>query len=207
MQFDPKHAEALQQIMMWRRDVRHFRGEAIPADTMARIKQSLNAAPSVGNSRPWRFVEVNSAHLRCSILANHIEAKQAAEADYQGERRDHYQALKLAGIDQAPWQLAVFCDLHTETGSSLGRKTMPETLEQSVIMAIHTLWLAARAENVGMGMVSIIQPHHIHRLLAVPLQWKFVAYLCLGLPVQDDNRPLLDRAGWQQNTETVWLQR
>jgi 5,6-dimethylbenzimidazole synthase len=115
--------------------------------------------------------------------------------------------LKLAGLDQAPVQLAIFTVIDPPEGHGLGRRTLPETLRQSTAMAIHTLWLAARAENLGLGLVSILDPRAIEQLFAVPAGWAFSAYLCLGHPQSIDDSPLLHRLGWQENTPTVWEER
>jgi len=94
-------------------------------------------------------------------------------------------------------QLAVFADETTERGAGLGRQTMPETLRYSVVGAVHTLWLAARAEGVGVGWVSILEPEVVTRVLEAPADWTLVAYLCLGWPVEEHLDPELERAGWQ----------
>ena len=101
-------------------------------------------------------------------------------------------------------QLAIFTEMAPRAGHGLGRQTMPETLRQSTAMAIHTLWLAARAENLGLGMVSILDPEALRPHLKVPPGWEFAAYLCLGHPERTDDTPLLHRAGWQENTPTRW---
>lgn len=130
-----------------------------------------------------------------------------AARDYEGERRAAYARLKLAGLDAAPVQLAVFTDTDPPEGHGLGRRTMPHTLHQSTAMAVHTLWLAARAENLGMGPISILEPEAVERLLDVPARWELSAYLCLGHAAFDDDAPLLHRAGWQEDTASAWCSR
>jgi 5,6-dimethylbenzimidazole synthase len=109
--------------------------------------------------------------------------------------------LKLAGLEEAPVHLAVFADEATEIGSGLGRQTMPETLHYSVVAAIQTLWFAARAEGLGLGWVSILEPAIVCRILEVPESWTLVAYLCIGLPVEEHLDPELDRHHWQERLD------
>jgi 5,6-dimethylbenzimidazole synthase len=118
-----------------------------------------------------------------------------------------YLALKLAGLDAAPVQLVVFTEMDPQAGHGLGRQTVPEALRQSTAMAIHTLLLAARAENLGLGMVSILGSQDIEVLFGVPEGWEFSAYLCLGHPEFSDDTPILHRAGWQENRGTEWPRR
>jgi 5,6-dimethylbenzimidazole synthase len=117
---------------------------------------------------------------------------------YDGERAALYSRLKLAGLEDAPEQLAVFCDMNTETGHGLGRQTMPEMLEYSAVIAVHTLWLAARAYGLGVGWVSILDPAEVKRVLATPDSWKLIAYLCIGYPEEEHQDPELARYDWEQ---------
>lgn len=204
MKFDAKTAATLRDVMRWRRDVRHFRTDPIPEDVIRRLEASLALAPSVGNARPWRIIRVEDRTLRASVRETFETCNADAADSYEGEQAQLYRDLKLSGLDRAPLQLAVFTDCAPITGHGLGRRTMPETLQQSTVMAIHTLWLAARAENVGLGMVSILEPQRIEALFDVSATWRFAAYLCLGWPEGDDDTPLLDRAGWQENIATPW---
>jgi 5,6-dimethylbenzimidazole synthase len=207
MKFSPESAATLAEILRWRRDVRHFRTAPVPAPVLARLQQAMELAPSVGNARPWRVLVVESPELRAGVRAVFERCNAQAAGLYEGEQAEAYARLKLAGLDNAPVQLAVFTDLTPQAGHGLGRQTMPETLEQSTAIAIHTLWLAARAENLGLGMLSILEPAAMEKLFAVPPDWRFSAYLCLGWPEFTDDTPLLHRADWQRNTATPWQQR
>ena len=120
-----------------------------------------------------------------------------ALASYSGERAALYARLKLAGLSGAPCQLAVFVDKTTLTGHQLGRQTMPETLQYSALTAVHTFWLAARAYSVGVGWISILDPHEITQILEVPDGWELLAYLCVGYPEEEHLDPELERHGWQ----------
>jgi 5,6-dimethylbenzimidazole synthase len=201
--------ESLAQLLEWRRDVRHFRTDPVDDALIARLLRQAMHAPSVGLSQPWRWVVVRSAERRESIRENFAAANASAAAAYRGERAARYGALKLEGLRQAPVHLAVFADESTGTGHGLGRQTMPGTLTWSVVMAVHTLWLAARAEGLGMGWISILDPQPLNRLLDVPEHWIPVAYLCLGWPERESETPLLEESGWEQRLpyETLVLGR
>ncbi len=207
MDFDQPHRDALHEVLRWRRDVRHFRPDPIDEAVIDRLRAAMDMAPSVGNARPWRVIRVDSPDLRAAVLANFEAARAAAGAVYAGDQATAYAGLKLQGIDQAPLQLAVFTHRDPSAGHGLGRASMPVTLQQSTAMAIHTLWLAARAENLGLGMVSVLDPRAVEALLGSPPEWEFVAWLCIGTPEFTDDTPLLHRAGWQENTPTDWVRR
>ena len=186
-----------EDLLAWRRDVRHFRTDPVPAEMVEHLLDLTGLAPSVGNAQPWRFVSVDEPARRAAIIENFQLANQAALTNYDGERAELYARLKLAGLREAPRHFAVFCDETTPQGPGLGRLTMPETMRYSTVLAIHTLWLAARAQGLGLGWVSIIDPLQATTTLDVPKNWHFVAYLCLGFPAGDHIEPELQRKGWQ----------
>jgi 5,6-dimethylbenzimidazole synthase len=194
--FTATFREDLAALLTWRRDVRAFRTTPIPEPVVADLLATAQRAPSVGNSQPWRFVRVRSPKLR-ETLARHVDAEAARAGEAMGPRRAAYAALKLHGLDRAPEVIAVFCDDATPHGAGLGAATMPQTREWSVVLAIHTLWLAARARGLGMGWVSIARPETITELLEVPPGWRFIALLCLGKPEACAAVPELERRGWQ----------
>lgn len=189
---------SLLDLFVWRRDVRRFRREALPIGTLDRLVATACLAPSVGLSEPWRFVTVDCASRRDAIRANFQRCNAAALSDQVETRQGHYARLKLAGLDDAPCHLAVFADRSTRQGHGLGRHTMPEMIEYSVVMAIHTLWLAARAEGIGLGWVSILEPEQVRVALEVPSDWTFLGYLCVGYPQADEVTPTLEREGWER---------
>ncbi|MEQ9574239.1 MAG: 5,6-dimethylbenzimidazole synthase [Rhodospirillales bacterium] len=195
--FDAAFRDKLRDLFLWRRDVRRFRGDALPAGLLESLLAQAALAPSVGNSQPWRFVVVEDPARRRAVRDDFEAANQDALAGYSGDRAQTYAGLKLAGLDKAPVQLAVFADRATERGHGLGQNTMPEMLPYSVVAAVNTLWLAARAAGVGVGWVSIIHPDKVSGILDVPEDWHLVAYLCLGLPEEEHLEPELVRAGWQ----------
>lgn len=195
--FDDAFAAQFTTLLRWRRDVRHFRPDPVAPELLDRLVDAACLAPSVGYSQPWRFVSVESAAAREAVRANFERANAEALGDYGGERARLYASLKLAGLRDAPVQLAVFTDSGTEVGHGLGRKTMPETLAYSTVMAIQNFWLAARAANVGVGWVSILDPGALSADLAVDPGWSFTAYLCVGYPQAASDQPELARRGWE----------
>ncbi len=198
--FDAAFRERFAELVRWRRDVRRFRTDPIPQALIDKLLALASHAPSVGLSQPWRFVLVETETRRAAIRDNFARANDAALNGYAGERQARYARLKLEGLSQAPVHLAVCADETTGQGHGLGRQTMPETLRYSVVAAIQTLWLAARAEGLGVGWVSILDPGAVHAMLDLPNDWTFIAYLCLGWPEEEHDDPELERHGWEQRT-------
>jgi 5,6-dimethylbenzimidazole synthase len=196
--FDDAFRARLRELLAWRRDVRRFRRDALPPGALERLIELACLAPSVGLSQPWRFVIVDAPARRAAIRANFESCNAKALAAQSGERAAAYAQLKLAGVDDAPAHLAVFADPATTRGHGLGRNTMPEMIEYSAVTAVHTIWLAARAEGIGMGWVSILDPAVVAAALDVPAVWTFIGYLCLGFPQTEDDVPALERADWEQ---------
>lgn len=196
-EFDEAFRSKLAELFQWRRDVRHFKPDPLPDGLLQRLVREATLSPSVGYSQPWRFVEVRTPERREAVIASFERANTNALAGYTGEDAQRYASLKLSGLRDAPVHLAVFCDDETLTGKGLGRATMPETLAYSATMAVYTFWLAARAEGVGAGWVSILEPSFVTQTLDVPDQWRLIAYLCVGYPKQESDIPELARAGWE----------
>ena len=195
--FDPDFRSRLQALLTWRRDVRRFRRDPLPDGTIERLIGLACLAPSVGLSQPWRFVLVDLPARRAAVRENFLHSNAAALAEQAPERARHYARLKLAGLDEAPCHLAVFADPTTRQGHGLGRLTMPETIAYSAVMATHTLWLTARAEGIGMGWISILEPVAVAAALDAPADWRLIGYFCLGYPADTDTVPALERAGWE----------
>jgi 5,6-dimethylbenzimidazole synthase len=187
----------LGELIEWRRDVRRFIPDPLAPEILDDILRLACLSPSVGNSQPWRFVLVEDAANRARIRHNFSAANSDALHAYKGEKAKLYASLKLAGLDVAPVQLAVFCETMPAEGDGLGSRTMPQTLQYSVAGAIQTLALAARAYGVGVGWVSIIDPVDVKDSLDVPESWELVSYLCLGYPQEEHRDPELERYGWQ----------
>lgn len=197
MRFGDEFRAGLLDLFVWRRDVRRFKKDDLPEGTLNRLVKVACLAPSVGLSQPWRFVLVESRSRREAVRASFQDCNAEALRSQAGDRAALYARLKLAGLDDAPCQFAVFADRTTAQGHGLGRRTMPATIEYSAVMAIHTLWLAARAEGVGLGWVSILEPTVVASALDVPPTWTFIGYFCLGYPVEDEAVPALEREGWE----------
>ena len=199
--FNAHFQAELETLLAWRRDVRHFQTDPLPDGEVERLLALTQFSPSVGNAQPWRFVRVESPALR-ETLAKHVDAASARAAErYDAERAAAYRRLKLHGLREAPEILAVFSDETPGAGHGLGRATMPEMLRYSTVMAIHTIWLAARARGIGLGWVSILDPAPVTALLETPEHWTLVALLCLGWPSETSDVPELERRGWQKREE------
>ena len=195
------------RLLRWRRDVRHFKATPLTAAILDELIAAADLAPSVGLSQPWRFVLVEDAGRKAGVRAVFERCNREALAGQDRDRATSYAGLKLAGLDQAPCQMAVFLDEAATQGHGLGRETMPETLAYSTVMAIHTLWLAARSVGIGMGWVSILDPKAIAAILEVPSSWRLVGYLCLGYPAEDSDVPELERTGWELRRPARLLRR
>ena len=195
--FDHAFRARLRDLLVWRRDVRRFRREPLPSGTVESLFELACLAPSVGLSQPWRFVIVDDEAVRAAIRRNFATCNAAALEAQSRERAGRYARLKLAGLEEAPCHFAVFADRGTGQGHGLGRHTMPEMIEYSAVTAVHTIWLVARAQGIGMGWVSILDPKAVAALLDVPTEWKFIGYFCLGYPQLDDTVPELEQMGWE----------
>lgn len=196
--FSEAERQAVYRAIRERRDVRRgFLPDPLPDNLLHRLLACAHQAPSVGLMQPWRFIVVRDRQIHQSVYDIFREANAEAAADFDGTRQSIYAGLKLEGLLEAPQHICVVCDEHARQGHGLGRKTMPETALYSAVCAVQNLWLAARAEGVGVGWVSILHPEKLKAVLNVPAEFVTVAYLCIGyvndfLPV-----PELETAGWE----------
>jgi 5,6-dimethylbenzimidazole synthase len=204
--FSQGFRDELADLMRWRRDVRRFRTDAVEAAVLDRCLCAFGLAPSVGLSEPWRLIRVESPAARAAVIANFEAANADALSSYADEKARLYAGLKLSGVREAPVHLAVFCDDTTPKGARLGAATMPETRAYSVVGAITLFWLAARAEGLGVGWVSILDPVRLQADLDVPTGWGFIGYLCVGWPEADHDTPELERAGWEVRSPDLWME-
>jgi 5,6-dimethylbenzimidazole synthase len=195
--FSEDFQTGLRDLMRWRRDVRRFRTDPVDEAILRDCLDTFLLAPSVGLSEPWRVVELQSPCARAAALENYRAANARALAGYAGDTAHLYSTLKLSGMQEAPVQLAVFCDEATEKGAGLGAQTMPEMRRYSVVGAVTQFWLAARAQGLGVGWVSILDPDDLARALDIPSDWALVAYLCVGWPAEISDTPELEQAGWE----------
>jgi 5,6-dimethylbenzimidazole synthase len=199
--FPQQERDAVYRVIHERRDVRRgFLPEPMPDDLLERILAAAHCAPSVGLMQPWRFIVIRDQATRIGVHGLFVEANREASECYSGEQRERYTGLKLEGITEAPQNLCVVFDPGAERGLGLGRQTMPETALYSVVCAIQNLWLAARAEGIGVGWVSILDPDRLRDLLAIPQHILPIAYLCLGFVEEFATEPDLERSGWQQRS-------
>jgi 5,6-dimethylbenzimidazole synthase len=195
--------EAVHKVMRGRRDVRAFLPDPISDEVLRRILQMAHLAPSVGFMQPWNFILISSLEIRRRVK-DLFERANAAELERieSGPRKEIYSSLKLEGILEAPLNLAVTCDSRRDAPFVLGRAPQPLTDLFSTCLAIQNLWLAARAENVGVGWVSILDHKATEQLLCLPHGVQLVAYLCVGYPKEFRPKPMLEEVGWK-NRESL----
>jgi 5,6-dimethylbenzimidazole synthase len=199
MAFSESERAAVYRAIAARRDVRRgFVDRPLPDELLQRLLTAAHSAPSVGLMQPSRFIVIRNVSTRKAVHDVFQEANAKAAATYAGEQGEQYAALKLEGILEAPQNLCVVCDTQNERGHKLGRHTMPETAIYSTVCAVQNLWLAARAEGVGVGWVSILDPVRLRAVLHIPEHILPVAYLCLGYVERFASEPELERAGWEK---------
>jgi nicotinate-nucleotide--dimethylbenzimidazole phosphoribosyltransferase len=205
-EFSSVEKELIQRVIHARRDIRQFRSAPISADVLSRILEAAHAAPSVGFMQPWNFILVQSPEIRRQIKEsfNTVSAQEKSKLDGTA-RGELYSSLKLEGILEAPLNIAVTCDHSRNESFVLGRAPMPQTAPYSVCLAIENLWLAARAEGVGVGWVSILDQTAVEKTLRLPSGVELVAYLCIGYPVEFSSIPLLQEVGWRERAHLQTL--
>jgi nicotinate-nucleotide--dimethylbenzimidazole phosphoribosyltransferase len=190
--------DALADIIGARRDIRRYRPDGIPDETLRRVLTSGHRAPSVGHSQPWRFIVVTNPQTRerAARMADEQRLRQAAQMEADSARR--LLDLQLEGIREAPYGIVVACDRRTPAAGVLGRATFPDADLWSCACAIQNMWLAARAEGLGMGWVTLFDPDELHELLGIPEGVVTLGWLCLGWPDERPPEPGLERAGWSR---------
>lgn len=197
--FSEQDQAAVYRAIGSRRDVRRgFLPEPLSDELLHRLLAAAHSAPSVGLMQPSRFILIRSLETRRAVHDLFQQANAEAANTFTGEQRELYTNLKLEGILEAPQNLCILSDTDSSRGHGLGRHTMPETAVYSTVCAIQNLWLAARAEGVGVGWVSILSPQRLRTLLNVPEHLLPVAYLCLGYVASFADSPDLERAGWEE---------
>jgi 5,6-dimethylbenzimidazole synthase len=197
--FDESERLGVYRAIRERRDVRRgFLPEPLPDDVLYRLLDAAHSAPSVGLMQPWRFIVVRDIVVRQAVHRIFLDANQNALSGYEGEQKQNYAGMKLEGILEAPQNLCVVCDSQSSQGHQLGRRTMPETAVYSAVCAVQNLWLAARAEGIGVGWVSILEPNMLRSTLKIPDRITPIAYLCLGYVNAFAGEPDLERFGWEK---------
>lgn len=196
--YDTATRQALYRTILTRRDTRgDFLPDPIPEDRLSRVLIAAHHAPSVGYMQPWDFLLIRDAALRAEVHALFGKANAEAAQMFQGARRDTYRRLKLEGILEAPLNICVTCDRKRAGPVVIGRTHIPTMDLYSTVCAVQNLWLAARAEGLGVGWVSILDNDALKRLLGLPAGVVPVAYLCIGLVRGFHARPQLESAGWR----------
>lgn len=185
---------AIYRAIAERRDMRHFLPDAVDAAVLARLLEAAHRAPSVGFMQPWRFLRIADSELRRKIHAL-VEQERARTAQALGERSDEFMRLKVEGILECG-ELLVAALMDRREQHVFGRRTLPEMDLASVACAIQNLWLAARAEGLGLGWVSLFDPEALCKLLHMPEGGKPVAVLCLGHVESFYDKPMLEQQGW-----------
>ncbi|GAC1385679.1 MAG: hypothetical protein NVSMB48_23110 [Marmoricola sp.] len=190
--------DALNLVIGARRDVRRYRPDAVAPDIVTRVLEAGHRAPSVGHSQPWRFIVVADPRTReqAARMADEQRLRQAGQMDPESARR--LLDLQLEGIREAPLGVVVACDRRTPAAGVLGRATFPDADLWSCACAIQNMWLAARAEGLGMGWVTLFDPDDLQRLLGIPDGVVTLGWLCLGWPDERPPEPGLERAGWSK---------
>ena len=204
--FAPEERDAVYKAIFTRRDVRsEFLPDPIPGDVLARILTAAHHAPSVGLSQPWNFVVVSQDQTRRRIAEIFRRANEEAAAMFAPEKQGQYRALKLEGISDAPVNICVTSDRRRGGATVLGATHMKDMDVFSTVCAVQNLWLAARAEGVGVGWVSILREEEVKQVLGVPADIRLVAYLCLGRVKGFFQNPELEQRGWRKRTPITEL--
>lgn len=196
-QFSEADRAAVYQAIFSRRDVRgQFQARAIPDEVLGRIIMAAHHAPSVGFMQPWNFLVVRSQQVKQRVQDVFRKANSEAEQMFDGSRREIYSRLKLEGILESPVNLCITCDRERTGPVVLGRTHMKTMDVYSSVCAVQNLWLAARAEGVGVGWVSIFNERELQDALGIPHHIVPVAYLCIGYVSHFHDKPELEKAGW-----------
>ena len=193
-QFSNEEIAAVYKAIAERRDIRHFLPDPVAPELLERLLQAAHFAPSVGFMQPWRFIRINDSNLRANIHSL-VEAERINTAQALDEREDEFMRLKVEGVRECG-ELLVVALMDRRENYIFGRRTLPEMDLASVACAIQNMWLAARAEGIGMGWVSLFDPAQLRLLLSMPADAKPIAILCLGHVQAFYPKPMLELEGW-----------
>ena len=194
--FSPEERAAVYRAIAERRDMRHFSGGEVAPELLARLLEAAHQAPSVGLMQPWRFIRITRPVLREAIHGL-VEEERTRTAEALGERSDEFMRLKVEGIRDCA-ELLVVALMDGREAHVFGRRTLPEMDLASLACAIQNLWLAARAEGLGMGWVSLFEPQALADVLNMPTGSKPLAVLCLGPVTEFYEAPMLVQQGWAE---------
>ncbi|MEM9400363.1 MAG: 5,6-dimethylbenzimidazole synthase [Verrucomicrobiota bacterium] len=199
MHISETEKEAIYKTIFSRRDIRsEFLPDMVPDEILNRILTAGHHAPSVGFMQPWDFIVIRDKQTKSKVLRSFEEENHKAQQLFEGERAELYSTLKLQGIMEAPVNICVTCDRTRNGETGLGRTTQKEMDLYSTVCAVQNIWLAARAENIGVGWVSILDHNKIKSILDIPSDIVVVAYLCVGYVNKFHDLPELERNHWEQ---------
>jgi len=197
MKISEEERNAVYKTIFSRRDVRSdFVDRNISEDTLMRVLTAAHHAPSVGFMQPWDFIIINDKVTKQKIKNGFDQANAASKTMFNDDKKKEYQKFKLEGILEAPIGICVTCDRERNGPVVLGKTIKPEMDLYSTVCAVQNLWLAARAENLGVGWVSIIEDDILRDALDIPSKIEIIAYLCIGYVTQFKDKPELESAGW-----------
>lgn len=197
--YSDQDIEAIYRVIEQRRDMRHFTNEPVDKDMLERLLKAAHFAPSVGFMQPWRFIRITDQPLR-SKIHQLVEEERIATAQAMAEREDEFMKIKVEGILDCA-EILVVSLMEDRDKHIFGRRTLPEMDLASVACAIQNMWLAARAEGLGLGWVSIFDPIKLSKLLNIPETGKPIAILCIGHVKEFYNKPLLEKEKWAKRKE------
>ena len=202
MNISERDRDALYRVIFSRRDVRTgFLATPIPNDVLNRILKAAHHAPSVGFMQPWDFIVVNDSKKKLAIKSGFIAANEQSSKLFSLEKQNQYNSLKLEGITEAPLGICVTCDRSRNGPVVLGRTIKPEMDLYSAVCAVQNMWLAARAENLGLGWVSIIHDSVLKDTLNIPEHIDIIGYLCIGYVEEFNSMPDLEASGWLERMD------
>lgn len=199
--FSPAEIKAFYKVVFNRRDVRRFLPEPVPLAALERVLLAAHHAPSVGFMQPWNFILVRSSRKKRQVKKAFLQARAREAERFSGDRKKLYLSFKLEGIEEAPINICVTCDSTRHGPAVLGRTFLPEADLYSTCCAIQNLWLAARAEGLGVGWVSIVSQNRLRKILDLPSHVVPVAYLSVGYAERFESKPELEKAGWLSRLE------
>ncbi len=194
--FTPDQQQVLYDIIAARRDVRRFLPTPVPEPVLQRILTAAAQAPSVGYMQPTNFILINNMAVRAQVHAAFVRANTHAATLFAGKKQQQYTALKLEGILESGLNVCITCDRNRFGPVVLGRTAQPNMDLYSTVCAVQNFWLAARAQNIGVGWVSIIDAQELASILQLPPHVEPVAYLCVGYTAQFASEPEFKTSGW-----------
>ncbi|MGY4980352.1 nicotinate-nucleotide--dimethylbenzimidazole phosphoribosyltransferase [Streptomyces sp. 900105755] len=204
--YDDAEREAVLKVMRERRDIRNgFRSDPIPHEVLLRVLEAAHTAPSVGHSQPWDFVVIRSADTRRSMHELAMRQRDAYAKSLPKGRAKQFKELKIEAILDTPVNIVVTADPTRGGRHTLGRHTQPQMAPYSAALAVENLWLAARAEGLGVGWVSFFDEREMVRALGLPEHLEVIAYLCVGYVDEFPDEPELMQAGWSKRRPLSWV--